>query len=325
MIPDFVHGPMAPVFTAFHADGRIDGDGQRQFLDFMLKRGGMSCFFVRCGLGQMYTFSYEDVQCLSELACNHLAGKAPVLVGTSGIWDHNLDERPDPELFARQSVELSKAAEGHGADAVVLTIPDAIVPPAGQTIADVTLQYFECICEAVRIPIVIYQTPATPPEYRVSVDVARRLADLPNVKGIKASIADAGYILDICWAVAGKDFAFVAGNETSFYAALCCGAYAVIGQGATINPQILKAVQDRFERGDTRGAMDAQRSANLLVAESVKCQEFFKRYAAEKGYEVQPYDRSMKRNAYQKSKGPLTQEKYDAYKHLLESELAKVM
>jgi len=127
------------------------------------------------------------------------------------------------------------------------------------------------------------------------------------------------------YATRDKDFAFIVGAETAFLAGLITGGKACIGQGATVNPQIIRAIYDRYHAGDLAGAIEAQHSTNLLVNRSNNCVEFFKRWLAEKGYKVQPYARSMNGNPYAKGKDrpALSQEEYETYKRLLEDELAK--
>jgi 4-hydroxy-tetrahydrodipicolinate synthase len=323
MIPPFIRGSIAPVFTAFNADGSLDDDGQRRFLDFLLDNGGISAYFLRCGMGQMFTFSYDDVRQIAQTACTHLAGKAPALIGTSGEWDRNREKLPDPDAFLKQGIELGRYAEDCGADGVVYTMPEAIPPRDGETPADVIFRYFEALCEALRGPIFIYQSPGTLEEYCVTIDLVRKLADLPKLKGMKASTNDAHYIFNISWALRDKDdYAFISGAETAFLSGLISGSKAVIGQGATLNPKILNAIQDRYEAGDLEGAIEAQRVTNLLVEECTNATEFFKRYATEKGYEVQPHSRGVGTTAYGQ-KPPLSQEEYDAYKKLYEAETAK--
>ena len=322
--PDFVHGAIAPVFSSFNEDGSFNEAGQRNFLDFLLERGGVSAFFVRSGMGQMYTFSYEDVQAMAHTACGHLQGKAPILVGTSGVWDRNRQRRPDPAVFTRQAVELSAFAEQAGSTAVVHTIPEAIAPKDGQTVADVVLEYFDTVSRAVTCPIFIYQPPGTAEEYQVTVDLVQALADMPRLAGIKASTNDAQYIHDIAWAVHDRPFAVISGAETAFLAGLASGTKAVIGQGSTVNPQILAAIQDRFEAGDLQGAREAQWATNYLVEESSNATEFMKRYATENGFEVPPHSRHESTATYGKARPPaLTTEEYDRFKTLLETELAR--
>jgi len=323
MIPDYVYGCIAPVFTAFDEDGRLDDDGQRSILDYLLTTRAVSAYFVRSGLGQMYTFSYDDVKQMARTACGHMAGKAPVLVGCTGIWDRNLDKKPDPATFVRQAVELSQYAQEQGAAAVVHTIPEAIEPEGEETTADVILRYFETINASVRIPIFIYQPPGTDPRYCVTEALAPRLADIPNVKGMKLSSNSAELIFDITHALRGKDFGYIVGCETAFLAGLVTGARACIGQGATVNPQILKAVQDRYLSADLEGAIEAQHSTNLLVYRATNCVEFFKRWITEKGFPVQSYDRLVTSNPYMSNRQRLKEEDYHSYRVLLETELAR--
>lgn len=323
MIPDYVRGAMAPVFTAFREDGAFDPDGQRAFLDFLLGWGPISAFIVRSGLGQMYAFGYDDVIAIAETTCRHLAGKAPVIVGCAGVWDRNRDRYPDPATYTRQAVELSRRAEALGAAGVLHVVPEAVRPRDGETIGQVILRYFAAVNDAVRTPIFIYQPPGTDPGYRITTEWVRVLAQMDNVAGMKTSTADAGYITDMIWATADLDFAFIPGAETAFLAALALGSRATIGQGCTVNPSIVAAVQQRFEAGDLRGALDAQRSVNLLVESCPNPVEFLKRYAAEKGYAVQPHARSVGSNPYQRDRDPLTAEEYAGFKKVLERELAR--
>lgn len=323
MIPAFVRGTIAPVFTAFHEDGRLDDDGQRAILGFLDDGKEVSACFVRSGMGQMFTFGFDEVKQIAKVSCEHLAGKTPVLVGATGIWDRNREKLPDPRVFTQQAVELSQYAESVGAAGVVHTLPEAIPPAPGETIRDVILRYFEKVCEAVNIPVLIYQSPGTDERYCLAPDLAAQLADMPKIKGMKASTIDAEYIFEITYAVRDKDFGFISGNECGFLAGLVSGSRAVIGQGATVNPRILNAIQLRYEKGDIKGAIEAQHSTNLLVQRSRNTTEFFKRYITEKGYSIKPYARKLGPSLYFAETPSLSQADYDAYKQLLESELAK--
>ena len=322
MIPEYVHGVISNVFTTFNEDGTLDDAGQRNFLDALLETQAVSAFFVRSGMGQMHAFEYDDVKQIAKNACSHLEGVAPVIVGTSGIWNR-VGAKPDPDLYLKQAVELSAYAQEVGAAGAVLTIPDALTPRDGETPLDATVRYLKAVSEAIDIPILLYQPPGTFKEFRVTDESLGLLADMPKVKAIKVSTVNAGYILDLCWAVDGKDFGFIVGAEMAFYSGLCVGARAVIGQGACLNPAILKAVQDRFEQGDHKGAIEAQHSANLLVAKSTDAVTFLKRYLTEKGYAMTTTARHEDRAAYGEESPVMGEEDYEAYKRLLESELAK--
>ncbi len=323
-VPEFIYGNIAPCYTCFNEDESFDPDGQRNLFDFMLQSGEVHTYFVRAGMGQMYTYEYEDVRAVAKTAIEHLTGKAPVIMNCSGIWDgdRSADHRPDPEVYTQQAVELSQYAEGLGADGVVLTIPEALAAPDGVDKDDAYSRYFETVCQAVSVPVVAYQPPI-PTEVQVTPELLARLADLPNLFGIKISTKDGYYIYTMIRAAAGKEFHVITGAEMLYYATLYAGSRAVIGQGCNLYPKILNAVLHRFEAGDHDGVLEAQDSTDLLVAKCPYSAGVMKRMATESGFPVGPTARGMKNHPYGRSRVPFNDETYTAYKTLLEAELAK--
>ena len=322
-VPDFVNGNIAPVFTVFNDDLTLDEIGQRNMLDFLYQTSSISAFFVRSGLGQMFTYDFEDVKQMAKTACDHLKDRAPVIVGCNGIWDHNLNKLPDEATFIKQAIQLSQYADKVGASGVVHTIPDMIRPKESETIADVIIRYFERLNNEISTPIFIYQPPIIDPDYRVTSEIFAELADMDNVVAAKVSTNDAEYILNLIQATRDKEFAYIAGSETSFYAALYAGARAVVGQGASVNPQILKLVQERFKSGDLAGAIEAQVSVNYLCDTCRNPVDFLKRYASEQGFLMGRAYRKSADDIYIKYPEPLTDEEYLTFRKIFEKEMSK--
>jgi len=321
-VPDHIRGSIAPTFTAFNEDGTLDDQGQRNLLDFMEAQGGVSAYFIRAGMGQMYSFSVEDVKQLTANVCGHLEGRKPVLVGCNGAWNRDYAKRPDPELFIEQGIELGKFAQDAGAAGVVHTVPEAL-EFNGESKEDLYLRYFGTLCDAIDIPLYIYQPPGARPEYHLTGALLAKLAEIDNLCGAKVSTPDAEVIFNLAHATRDKDFNYIVGCETAFYAGLYAGAAAVIGQGSSVNPRVLNAVQDAYDRGDRDAALAAQEDTNALVYGCGNPVDFYKRYATEKGYAVKPCFRSMNPNPYGQDPTPLTDADYAAYKTQLESVLAK--
>ena len=322
-VPAFVHGCIAPTFTAFHEDGRLDDAGQRSLLDFMQRGGGISAYFIRSGMGQMYAFQLEDVKELTRTVCGHLAGQAPVIVGCNGVWERDYSNRPEPEGFLQECIELAAFAKDAGAAGVVYTVPEAWAPRAGETKDDMFLRFFSAVCAGTDLPVFIYQPPNTHPDYLLTPVLLGQLADIDNLIGVKASYSDAYYVYNLIAATRGKDFRFICGHEGIYYAALYAGATACIGQGTTLNPQIIQALQEAFESGDHARVLAAQDSVNLLCESCGNPVDFYKAYATEKGFPVKRCFRSYKTNPYGKDPTPLTDEQYVASKRILEQELGR--
>lgn len=321
-VPKFVEGPIAPTFTVFREDGSLDDAGQRRLLDFLLQRGAISAFFVRSGMGLMYTFSMDDTRQLARTACAHLKGVAPVLVGCSGIWDRNYDKRPDPDVYIAQGVELGNFALECGADGVVYTMPEALLPAEGETHQQLIERYFQTICAQVPGPVFVYQPPGTLKEYEATPDTLARIAALDNFVAGKFSTADGFYMYEMIRAIRGQEFAYIMGHECVYYAGLTLGAKAVIGQGTMLNPQLFKAALDCYRAGDWDGVLAAEDAINRLVLGIGKPVDFFKMYATEQGFDVPLYNRSQSSNPYMSDSVPITREEYECYKRLYETELS---
>ncbi len=320
-IPKFMQGAIAPTFTVFKEDGTLDDAGQRRFLDFLLEMDAINAFFIRSGMGLMYTFNMEDTKQIARNVCSHLKGAAPVLVGCSGIWDRNYDKRPDPLRYIEQGVELGNYACELGAAGTVYTMPEALLPHAGESEQELIERYFTTICERVPGPVYVYQPPGTLKNYEIAPETLGRLAMIKNFMGGKFSTLDGYYTYELMRAVRGKSFIYIVGCENMFYAGLFLGSRACIGQGAILNPQIINAMLERYRSGNYFGVMRAADAINTLVQGITNPVDFLKMYATEKGYVTPLYTRSQASNPYMQDREPITKEEYDQFKVIYETEL----
>jgi len=322
-VPTFIQGCIAPTFTAFDQSGALDPDGQRNLLDYMLQSGCISAFFLRSGMGQMYHFSCDDVKALARNACGHLAGKAPCIIGCNGAWDRDFDRRPAPDQFERECVELGHYAADQGADGIVYTVPEALAPRDGETYADRILRFFEHMVREARVPVFIYQPPGTHPDYELTPGLARSLAAMDGLCGVKVSYGDVPYVLGLIRAVKDEAFAFITGNETIYFATLYAGSRAVIGQGASVSPSVLDTVRQAFLADNRERALQAQEATNELVFRRIDSPWFLKRYATEQGFPVGPWARGNNGVSPYAVACDATDAAYEDYKRLFEEKLAQ--
>ncbi len=320
-VPTFVEGAIAPTFTVFQEDGTLDDNGQRRFMDFLMESRSISAFFVRSGMGLMYTFSMDDTRRIARNICTYLGNAAHVLVGCSGIWDRNYDRRPDPKTYIEEGVTLGRYALEAGAAGAVYTIPEALLPEAGETHQQLIERYFQTICDRVNGPVFLYQPPGTQAEYEMSPETLSRLAAIDNFVAGKFSTADGYYTYELIHAVRDKSFGYIVGNETLYYAGLVLGARACIGQGTMLNPQIIKAAYEHYLNGDIEGMLHAQDVINYLVREISNPVDFLKMYATEKGYDVPLHTRSQSTNPYMTDRAPITLDEYARFKYVYDKEL----
>lgn len=321
-VPSFIQKCIAPVFTAFDNAGNLDMGSQKNLLDFMLQRGGIETYFIRSGMGQMYSFGEDEVIQLTAEVCSYMQGKAPVLVGASGIWNRDYENRPNPEVFIAQSIQFGQHAQEHGAAGVVYTLPEAIAATEKYSAHDIVRDYFEKVCSALSVPVLIYQPPNTHAEYQLTPSLISELAQLPNLVGAKVSYSDGYYNYRLIRSVKDLPFMYVTGSEFVYLANYIAGSRAVIGQGCVINPSILNYLHDALKNSDFQEAMRAQDSIIHLCETCRFPQDFYKRYVTEQGYKVGRHHRHDTGNPYDIKAVPLTDKEYTAYKNILEKEVA---
>jgi dihydrodipicolinate synthase/N-acetylneuraminate lyase len=320
-VPTFIWGNIAPCYTVWKDDESWNEVGQRNLWDFMLSMGAVDSYFIRSGMGQMYAYTYDDVKALCTAACDHFAGKAPVLMNCSGIWDANPFVRPDPAVYTQQAVELSQFAEQAGADAVVHVVPQGLLNPDNLHDKDaIYYQHYETVCAAVDAPVIVYHPPV---DFPFTAELMAKVANIPNLVGTKISSVNGFFLYDAIRAVRDKEFHVITGAEMLYYATLQVGSRAVIGGGCNHNPQVLKAVLTRFEAGDWEATMDAQDSVNRLYKALPDGAITMKQLATEAGYPVGITARTNARPVYKNQGKVHTEEKYEAFKKVRDEELAR--
>ncbi|MGQ9697701.1 MAG: dihydrodipicolinate synthase family protein [Armatimonadota bacterium] len=289
----FPRGVIAPMFTPFTAGGELDFRGAGNLVRYLAGTGYVDGIFVRSGLGQMYTFTVAETLALARTAIDAAEGSVPILVGCAGEWDKDPLHRPDPQKYIDESVHLVREAFRMGAAAAVLVIPVAL-SSSGSDASETVVEYYRRVAVEAGGPIVIYQPPGVPAEYRVTPAVMRELLKLPAVRGMKLSVSTHEEFAPIAEAVRGRGFALIAGAEGFFLEALKLGAVGVIGQGCNTYPEILRAVQRYYEAGDLDAAEKAQEAVNsaLMVTDGYDTGVMCKQILILRGVQMQAYGRN---------------------------------
>ena len=160
-------GIWAAIHTPFRPDGMLDHDGIRQNARIYTQALGLKGVFF-CGLmGEYWSLTIPErkafVETLASAAADGL-GMAP------NCTHHSLTE----------TIDLVRHAAASGCHYATL-----MNPPVGPRTDEALLDYFETICSAAEIEIILFNTPAS--GYVLNPALLARLCELPNVRGIKAA------------------------------------------------------------------------------------------------------------------------------------------
>lgn len=171
-------GTYTVLVTPFTPDGaRVDLAALADLVDWQI-REGIHGLIPLGSTGEFLSLSDEEAEATAEATIRAAAGRVPVLIGT-GAED------------TRECVRLSKRAERLGADGVM------IIPPFYSTpTEDELFEHYRRVGEAISIPIMIYNNPATA-NVDMRPETVARLSRIDNVSYIKESTLEVTRVRDI--------------------------------------------------------------------------------------------------------------------------------
>src|SRR5262249_10598334 len=131
------------------------------------------------------------------------------------------------------------------------------ISPNQQEIYD----HYRRIAENTKLPVILYNNPATCGGVKIDVDTVGKLAQLPNIIGMKDSSGDLQNTIE-CIRVVPDRFAVMMGRDTLIYPALLFGAKGAVPATGNIAPALIVEIYEAFRRGDHAAAKAAQLKLN---------------------------------------------------------------
>ncbi len=203
-----LRGTYTVLITPFTPDGKaIDVPALEKLVNWQIDQG-IHGLIPLGSTGEFLSMTREERQLVTETVVRTAAGRVPVLMGTGAEWT--------PEC-----VELSKEAESMGADGVMIIPPFYSCPNEDELFA-----HYKAVGEAISIPIMIYNNPATANVDLLPKTVAR-LSHIDTVSYIKESTLEVTRVRDIIELCGDRMnvFAGILGYESFWLGA--CGWVAV--------------------------------------------------------------------------------------------------
>ncbi len=133
------------------------------------------------------------------------------------------------------AVALSQAAQAVGADGLLV-----VTPYYNKATADGVVQHYLQIAESVDIPIIAYNVPSRT-GMSLSCEVCRKLAQIPNIAGLKEAGGDFSKILRII-AENGNDLPVWSGNDDQTVPVMSIGGQGVISVASNVIPLQMNAM-----------------------------------------------------------------------------------
>lgn len=238
-----IEGVLPALITPFTKDNRVDKDGIRQNIEFLID-GGVSGV-VPCGTtGEAATLSIKEHEKVIEYAVEF--SSVPVVAGTGS---NNTSE----------ALELTKFALDAGADAALL-----ITPYYNKPNDDGMLRHFTTIAESVDIPIIIYNVPSRT-GINLKPELTAKLAKTNNIVGIKEASGNLDQVTRIIELTKDEDFTVLSGDDGLTLPILSIGGTGVISVVANVAPNLVVSMVEAFQKGEQEKARELHLALAPLI------------------------------------------------------------
>ena len=247
-----IQGSIVAIVTPMFEDGRVDWKSLEKLVEWHIEQGTNSIVAVGT-TGEASTLSVaEHAEVIKEII--RVANKRiPIIAGTGAN-------------STLEAIELTKEAKQLGADAALL-----VTPYYNKPTQEGLYQHYKAVAETVDLPIILYNVPG-----RTGVDMhnetAIRLADIPQIVGIKDATGDIPRGQELLEGLKGKDMVVYSGDDATANQLIQLGAQGNISVTANIAPKIMSELCAAALAGevDTAKQLDDQvaKLNNILFCES---------------------------------------------------------
>jgi 4-hydroxy-tetrahydrodipicolinate synthase len=268
---DPFRGSYTVTVTPFTEGGaRVDVDAMKRFLDWQLAVG-VPGVIVLGTTGEFLTVTDDERAEIVETAVQHVAGRVPVLVGTMNA-------------HTPRAVRYSREAEALGADGLMILPPYYYTPTD-----DEIFGYYRAICEAVSVPIMLYNNPVTSNVDMSAKLVGRLTRAFEQVRYIKEASLDVARVYDVIEETEGVMNVFAGERIVESF---LLGAVGYVNPYGNYIPRASSRIWDYLVEGRIEDARRVERLINRMdhvIAEGHPTyghQCYSKALAAEAGHPV---------------------------------------
>ena len=210
-------GSLVALITPMNQDGSINYEQLRDLIDWHIENGTDGIVAVGT-TGESATLPVEEHLAVIEATVKHVNKRIPVIAGTGA---NNTVE----------AIALSQAAEQAGADYTL-----SVVPYYNKPSQEGIYQHFKAIAEATSIPMIIYNVPGRT-VVSMSNDTILRLAEIPNIVGVKEASGKIGSNIELINSVP-EGFAVFSGDDPTGLPFMLCGGHGVVTVAANVAPKL---------------------------------------------------------------------------------------
>lgn len=232
MTPIF-KGCATALITPFTAAGDIDYPALDNLVEYQLDNG-IDALVITGTTGEASTLTDPEHIAVIARAVKQVRGRVPVIAGTgSNHTEHG--------------VNLSRAAQDAGADALLL-----VTPYYNKTTQAGLIAHYTATAQAVDIPIILYSVPGRT-GMGITPETMAALSQVKGIVGLKDATGDLGYAVKVRQ-LCGDRIALYSGNDDVAVPLMSIGGLGVISVLSNIMPRATRDMTAAFLAGDVQKA-----------------------------------------------------------------------
>ena len=212
------HGSMVALVTPMHQDGSVDEAALAALVEWHIEQG-TDAIIAMGTTGESATLDQKEHCDVIRFIVDQAAGRMPVIAGTGAN-------------STSEAIDLTRCAMQAGVDACLL-----VTPYYNKPTQEGLYLHYKAVAEAVPVPQILYNVPGRTACDMLSATVIR-LADIPNIVGIKEATGDisrAKEILDAC----GDKIDLYSGDDATALDCILAGAKGDISVTANVAPKAM--------------------------------------------------------------------------------------
>ncbi len=210
-------GSIVAIITPMREDGSVHYEQFQRLIDWHIANGTDAIVAVGT-TGESATLSVPEKIEVIEAAVRFADGRIPVIAGTG-------------TNSTADAIALSRAVADSGAYATLSVVPYYNKPPQ-----EGIYRHFAAIAEAADIPMIVYNVPGRT-VVNMDNDIVLRLAEIPNIIGIKEASGNLARQIDLINHVP-EGFAVYSGDDPTGMACILCGGHGVITVAGNVAPKL---------------------------------------------------------------------------------------
>ena len=237
-----LRGAFTAMITPMKEDGSIDYDGYRKLLRFQMEEG-IDGLVPLGTTGETPTLDEDEEQRIIDVVMEEVRAfekergvKVPVVLGAGS---NN----------TRDAVRYTERAKKAGADAALVVTPYYNKPSS-----EGIFRHFEAVSR-VGIPILVYNIAGRTGK-NIDTPTLSRIADLPNIAGVKEASGSISQMTDVIDTIKSKhpDFAVLSGDDAMTLPLIACGGDGVVSVVSNAAPALVSEMVKAALSGDYEAA-----------------------------------------------------------------------